>query len=51
MILAALPFSAQAQLAYAAKDIHLRAGPARDYSVVAIVPAGFEVTVLGCLSD
>ncbi|TAN51471.1 MAG: peptide-binding protein [Betaproteobacteria bacterium] len=50
--LAALPCVAQAQqLAYTAKDVHLRAGPGRDYPVVAILPAGFEISVLGCLSS
>lgn len=42
---------AQGQLAYTAKNAHLRAGPARDYPVIAILPAGFEVLVQGCLSD
>ena len=46
-----LPVSAQAQPAYTVKDVHLRAGPARDYPVVAILPAGFHLSVLGCLSD
>ncbi len=49
--MAALPTLAQAQEAYAAKDVHLRAGPARDYPVVAVVPAGAPLTVQGCLSD
>ncbi|TAK79843.1 MAG: peptide-binding protein [Betaproteobacteria bacterium] len=50
--LAALPFVAQAQqLAYTSKEVHLRAGPGRDYPVVAILPAGFEISVLGCLSS
>lgn len=51
LALLALPHAVLAQLAYASKDVHLRAGPARDYPVVAIVPAGFELNVLGCLSD
>jgi uncharacterized protein YraI len=47
----ALPCVAQPQVAYTSKDAHLRAGPARDYPVIAILPAGFEVSVQGCLSD
>jgi uncharacterized protein YraI len=48
--LAALPGVAQT-LAYTSKDAHLRAGPARDYPVIAILPAGTEVAVHGCLGD
>jgi len=51
LAMAALPGLAQAQAAYAAKDVHLRAGPAREYPVVAVVPAGAPVAVQGCLSD
>jgi uncharacterized protein YraI len=46
----ALPVSAQ-QPAYTMKAVHLRAGPARDYPVVAVLPAGLQLSVLGCLSD
>lgn len=50
--LVAPPLVAEAQQqAYAAKNVHLRAGPGRDYPVVAILPAGFAITVLGCLSN
>lgn len=42
---------AQAQvIAYTAKPVNLRAGPAREYPVVAVLPAGFQVAVQGCLS-
>ncbi|MFC5497367.1 SH3 domain-containing protein [Caenimonas terrae] len=53
LALTVLAGAAQAQgwLAFAAKDIHLRAGPARDYPVVAIVPAGVELQVQGCLPN
>ncbi len=51
MALLVVPFTAQAQLAYASKNVHLRAGPARDYPVIAILPAGFGLSVQGCLSD
>ena len=49
-LLAGAPTIAYAQVAYTAKDVHLRAGPARDYPVVAILPAGVEIAVEGCLS-
>lgn len=49
--LAVLPVAAQPPLAYSAKSVHLRAGPARDYPVIAILPAGFEIAVQGCLND
>lgn len=42
---------AQATVGFAAKDLHLRAGPARDYPIVAIVPAGSQLLVQGCLSN
>jgi len=51
LCLALLPATASAYDAYAAKDVHLRAGPRRDYPVVAILPRGAPVDVLGCLSD
>jgi uncharacterized protein YraI len=51
MALLALPGAALAQLAYTSKDAHLRAGPARDYPVIAILVAGSEVAVQGCLGD
>ncbi len=49
--LAALPLSAQAEMAYAAKEVHLRAGPAVDYPIVITLPAGVVLDVQGCLSD
>ena len=51
MLALALSGAAQAQLAYTSKDAHLRAGPARDYPVIAVLPAGYEVLVQGCLRD
>ncbi len=51
MALVALPCVAQAQMAYTSKDAHLRAGPARDYPVIAVLPAGLEISVQGCLRD
>lgn len=37
------------QMAWAAKTVHLRAGPARDYPAVAILSAGTALEVMGCL--
>ena len=39
------------QLAYTSKDVELRAGPAWEYPVVAILLRGVPVSVQGCLSD
>lgn len=49
----ALPCIAQAQgqVAYTAKNVNVRAGPARDYPIVALLPAGYQVLVQGCLAD
>lgn len=49
----ALPCAAQAQgqVAFTAKTVNLRAGPARDYPIVAVLPAGYQVAVQGCLPD
>jgi uncharacterized protein YraI len=49
--LAGLPASSQADLAYAAKQVHLRAGPDTDYPVVVTLPAGVALDVQACLSD
>ncbi len=49
--LAALPGVSQAQLAYAAKQVNLRAGPGMEYPVIAILLAGVPVTVQGCVAD
>lgn len=51
MLLVLLPGLAQAQRVYASVSVHLRAGPAPDYPVVAIVPAGVAISVQGCLGD
>jgi uncharacterized protein YraI len=52
-ITCALPFAAQSQgqLAFTAKAVNVRAGPATDYPIVAVLPPGFEVGVQGCLPD
>ena len=50
-LLAVLPAIAYAQWAYTAKDVNLRAGPARDYPVVARLPGGLEISVAGWLND
>lgn len=51
MACAGLPAAAHAQdrVSVTTKDVHVRAGPARDYPVVAILPAGSQVEVHGCL--
>lgn len=46
-----LPCAALAQEAYTSKTVHLRAGPAREYPVVAIVAPGVRLLVQGCLGD
>lgn len=51
-MLAAIPNVASAQpLAYTSKEVSLRAGPSRDYPVVAHLAAGTAMTIYGCLSD
>jgi uncharacterized protein YraI len=50
-LLAGLPLTAQAVLAYAAKEVNLRAGPAREYPVVAMLAPGAALSVEGCLGD
>jgi uncharacterized protein YraI len=46
------PALAQAQYpAFTSGPVNLRAGPSRDYPIVAVLPAGFQVLVQGCLSD
>ena len=51
----ALPFAARAQVqvqaAYTATSVNVRAGPAGDYPIVAVLPPGFQVGVAGCLSN
>jgi len=49
--LVAVPALAQGAAALTARPAHLRAGPARDYPVVAVLPPQFPVAVQGCLSD
>ena len=48
--LLAVPTVAVAQqLAYAAKTVNMRAGPSRDYPVVATLGSGTAMTIYGCL--
>jgi uncharacterized protein YraI len=42
---------AQQQAAVTARGTNLRAGPATDYPVVAVLPPGFALAVQGCLPD
>ena len=47
-----MPLVASAQqLAYTSKEVSLRAGPSRDYPVVAHLGAGTTMTIFGCLED
>ena len=45
------PLAASAQQAQTSKWVHLRAGPAREYPLVAQLPPAAPVAVQGCLSD
>ncbi len=51
LALVALPAVASAYVAVVAKTAHLRAGPSRTYPVVAVLPAGIDVEIQGCLRD
>lgn len=42
---------AQPQAAVTARTTNLRAGPATDYPVIAVVPAGISLAVQGCLPE
>lgn len=42
---------AQPQAALTVRPTNLRAGPATDYPIVAVLPPGFAIGVQGCLSD
>ncbi|MEO8432089.1 MAG: SH3 domain-containing protein [Acidobacteriota bacterium] len=52
-IVAGLAFNgaALAENAYTSRDANLRAGPSRDYPIVAEIPEGSSVEVAGCLND
>jgi uncharacterized protein YraI len=47
----AVPAAASAETAYTTKSVNLRAGPSRDYELVARAPAGVPVEVYGCVDD
>ena len=49
--LAVLPATSFAEMGYVAKAVNLRAGPATQYPIVAMLQAGVEISVEGCLSD
>jgi len=50
LALASAATASYAQVAYTAKDVNVRAGPARDYPVVTRLPRGVALSVQGCLS-
>jgi uncharacterized protein YraI len=45
------PAAANAEVAYTTNAADLRAGPARDYPIVAILETGLAVDVQGCMQD
>ena len=51
LVMAALPAVTHAEMAFAAKDVNVRAGPSQDYPVVARVMRGVAVSVEGCLDN
>jgi uncharacterized protein YraI len=46
-----VPGASLAETAYTTKTVNLRAGPSRDYELVAQAPAGVPVDVYGCVDD
>jgi len=46
-----VPGTSLAETAYTTKSVNLRAGPSRDYELVARAPAGVPVDVYGCVDD
>ena len=50
-LLAAIAFSASAQVAYTTRSVNVRAGPDTSYPPVAALPPGADVQVMGCLDD
>jgi uncharacterized protein YraI len=46
-----VPAASPAQTAYTGKTVNLRAGPSREYPLVARLPAGTPVEVNGCVDD
>lgn len=51
LITAMTTIASAQQLAYTSKEVSLRAGPSRDYPVVAHLGAGTTMTIFGCLQD
>jgi uncharacterized protein YraI len=54
VLIAGLMVPAQAKAAFEANtlvDLNLRIGPATTYGVIDVIPAGYPVTVIGCLSE
>ena len=46
-----VPAALPAEVAYTTKTVNLRAGPSRDYELVARAPAGVPVDINGCVDD
>ncbi len=51
LALAVVPVVSLAEMGYVAKAVNLRAGPATQYPIVAMLQAGVSISVEGCLSD
>jgi uncharacterized protein YraI len=47
----AIPAAAQAQQAFTARTVNLRAGPGTEYPIVVVLGQGFPLEVQGCLQD
>lgn len=45
-----VPLSASAESGFATTRVHLRAGPGTGYPVLAVLPSGAPVHIIGCLS-
>ena len=46
-----IPVSASAEQGFASTSVNLRAGPGTGYPVIAVIPGGARVNIVGCLSN